>query len=169
MAQTDSVFLYLGAYDSREAADDDYALVKKLHDGGMVGSYDAAVVSKDKRGKVHVHKGETATRHGTWGGIAAGAVVGLLFPPAILGAAVAGGVAGGVAGHVWRGMSRSDLKDLGETINAGDAALIVVGESTIEATMRKAELKADKRVERQLAVDSRELDRQVAQAADQMS
>ncbi|MGF7235798.1 MAG: DUF1269 domain-containing protein, partial [Frankia sp.] len=142
MARTDSVFLFLGAYDSPAAAEVDYALVKELHDGGMVGSYDAAVVSKDLDGKVHVHKGETATRHGTWGGIAAGAVVGLLFPPAILGAAAVGGVAGGVAGHLWRGMSRSDLKELGETIDAGDAALIVVGESTIESALRKAELKA---------------------------
>ncbi len=169
MAQTDSVFLFLGAYDSPAAAEADYSLVKDLHDGGMVGSYDAAVVSKDLEGKVHVHKGETATRHGTWGGIAAGAVVGLLFPPAILGAAAVGGVAGGVAGHVWRGMSRSDLKELGETIDAGDAALVVVGESTIESTMRKAELKADRRVERQLDVDARELDRQVSQAANQMA
>jgi hypothetical protein len=31
-----------------------------------------------------------ATRHGAWGGAAAGAVVGILFPPAIIGSAIVG-------------------------------------------------------------------------------
>lgn len=31
-----------------------------------VGSYDAAVVTKDAGGKVHENKDETATRHGAW-------------------------------------------------------------------------------------------------------
>src|SRR5262245_38893695 len=35
-----------------------------------------------------------------WGGAAAGAVLGILFPPSILGTAVIGGAIGGVSGHV---------------------------------------------------------------------
>jgi hypothetical protein len=47
------------------------------------------VITKDASGKVHQNKDETATRHGAWRGVAAGAAVGLLFPPSVLGAAQA--------------------------------------------------------------------------------
>ena len=81
MAKADGVFVYIGTYPSEVAARGDYVVVKDLHSAGAVGSYDAAVITKDDDGKVHVNKDETATRHGTWGGIAAGAFIGLLFPP----------------------------------------------------------------------------------------
>ena len=87
----------------------------------LVGTYDAAVINKDDNGKVHVHKHEKATQHGAWGGIAVGALVGVLFPPAVLGAAAVGGVVGGVGGHFRKGLSRGDAKELGETLDAGTA------------------------------------------------
>ena len=81
MAKSDPVFVYVGTYPSEAAARSDYDVVKDLHLAGAVGTYDAAVVTKDQSGKVHVNKDEMATRHGGWGGAAAGAVVGILFPP----------------------------------------------------------------------------------------
>src|SRR5208282_5949345 len=105
---------------------------KDAHSAGLVGSYDAAVVTKDADGKVHENKDETATRHGAWWGVAAGAAVGLIFPPSILGAAAVGGVIGGVSGHLSKGMSRSDAKELGDFIEPGQAGLVVVGESKVE-------------------------------------
>ncbi len=111
MAKADGVFIYIGTYPSEAVARDDYEVVKDLHSVGAVGTYDAAVVTKDDSGKVHVNKDETATRHGAWGGIAVGAVVGMLFPPSIIGsAAIVGAGIGGVGGHLWKGMSRSDVK-----------------------------------------------------------
>jgi hypothetical protein len=71
-----------------------------------------AGASDDDKGKVHVNKDETATRHGAWGGAAAGAVIGILFPPSIIGTAIVGAAVGGVSGHLWRGMSRNDVKEL---------------------------------------------------------
>ncbi|HVD87938.1 MAG TPA: hypothetical protein VNB91_03440, partial [Jatrophihabitantaceae bacterium] len=68
MAKADGVFIYIGTYPSEVAARGDYDVVKDLHSVGAVGSYDAAVITKDDDGKVHVNKDETATRHGTWGG-----------------------------------------------------------------------------------------------------
>ena len=32
---------------------------------------------------------------------------------------------GGMVGHLWRGMSRADVKDLGELIDEGQAALVI--------------------------------------------
>lgn len=165
MAKTDTVFTYIGTYPSEATARADYAVVKDLHALGAVGSYDAAVVTKDDTGKVHVNKDETATRHGAWGGAAAGAFVGLLFPPAIIGAAAVGAAVGGVSGHLWRGMSRADVKEFGEVIDDGQAALVIVGESTLEQAIDKANLKAEKHVAKELDVSPKDVDKAVQEAA----
>src|SRR6185437_8684463 len=80
MSKRDGVFVFIGTYASEVDARADYEIVKELHAAGAVGTYDAAVVSKDSLGKVHVNKDETTTRHGAWGGAAAGSLIGLWFP-----------------------------------------------------------------------------------------
>ncbi len=165
MAKPDAVFLYLGTYPSEAAARADYDVVKDLHAAGAVGTYDAAVITKDADGKVHVNKDEMATRHGGWGGAAAGAVIGILFPPSIIGTAIVGGAIGGVSGHLWRGMSRSDVKELGDVIDAGQAALLIVGESTIQDAIDKAELKAEKHMAKEINANAKEVDKEIKEAA----
>ena len=169
MAKSDGVFIFIGTYMDEASARADYDTIKDLHSAGAVGTYDASVVTKDLNGKVHVNKDEMATRHGGWGGAAVGAVVGILFPPSIIGAAVVGGAVGGVSGHLWRGMSRSDVKELGDVIDAGQAALLVVGESTVEAALNKAGLKAEKQVAKELDVSSKDIDKAVKEAASELS
>ena len=144
-------------------------MVKDLHALGAVGTYDAAVVTKDAYGQVHVNKDEMATRHGAWGGVAVGAVIGILFPPSIIGTAIVGGAIGGVSGHLWRGMSRSDVSELGELIDVGEAALLIVGESTVEAAVDKAELKAEKHVAKEVNASAKEIDKEIQEAAKGMS
>jgi uncharacterized membrane protein len=165
MAKADSVFIYIGTYPNEAAAQADYDVVKDLHLLGAVGTYDAAVIRKDESGKIHVNKDEMATRHGGWGGAAAGAVVGILFPPSIIGTALLGGAIGGISGHLWRGMSRADVKELGDLIDANEAALLIVGESTIEEAVNKAELKADKHVAKELNASAKDVDKAVQEAA----
>ncbi|MGZ4708243.1 MAG: DUF1269 domain-containing protein [Acidimicrobiales bacterium] len=165
MAKADGMFLYIGTYPSEAAARDDYEIVKDLHATGVVGTYDAAVVTKDSSGKVHVNKDEMATRHGGWGGAAAGAVLGILFPPSIIGTAIVGGAIGGISGHLWRGLSRSDVKELGELIDAGEAALLIVGASTLQEALDKASLKAEKHVAKELGVSTKDVDAAVKEAA----
>jgi len=169
MAKADGVFIFIGTYPSEAVARSDYDVVKDLHSAGAVGTYDAAVVTKDENGKVHVNKDEMATRHGAWGGAAVGAVVGILFPPSlIVGAAVGAGV-GATGGHLWRGMSRADVKELGEVIDDGEAALLVVGESTVQEALEKAGLKAEKQVAKELDVSPKDVDKAIQEAAGQVS
>jgi uncharacterized membrane protein len=163
MAGQESVFIYIGTYPDEAQARDDYQVVKDLHSAGAVGTYDAAVVTKGN-GHVHVNKDEMATRHGAWGGAAAGAVVGLLFPPSVIGTALVGAAIGGVSGHLWRGMSRSDVKELGEIIDDGQAALVVVGESTLRQALDKAALRAEKHVAKALDVSPKDVDAAVREA-----
>lgn len=163
MAKPDAVFIYIGTYPSESVARADYDVIKDLHSAGTIGTYDAAVITKDD-GKVHVNKDETATRHGAWGGAAVGAVVGILFPPAVIGSALVGAAVGGVGGHLWRGMSRSDVKEFGEIIDDGQAALVVVGESTLAEAVQKAGLKAEKQVAKELDVSAKDVDKAVQEA-----
>jgi uncharacterized membrane protein len=168
VAKTDSTFIYVATYPDQRAALDDYRVVRELHAGGLVGSYDAAVITKDAHGKIHENKDETATRHGAWWGVAAGAAVGLLFPPSVLGAAAAGGVIGGVSGHLSKGMSRSRAKELGDFIDPGEAGLVVVGESKIEEAIQQAVTKAEKEMAEELDVSPKDIDKTLQQAVNDM-
>ncbi len=169
MAKPESVFIYVGTYPGQAQAREDYRVVKELHSAGAVGTYDAAVVTKDDYGKVHVNKDEMATRHGAWGGAAAGAAIGVLFPPSIIGTAIVGAAVGGISGHLWRGMSRADVKELGEVLDDGEAALVVVGESKVEQALDRAALKAEKHAAKQLDVDPKDIDRAVRESAGQVT
>jgi uncharacterized membrane protein len=159
------VFLFIATYSDPEGGDEDYEAVKALHKEHVIGTYDAAVITKGENGKVHIHKREKPTQHGAWGGLAVGAVLGLLFPPGLIVGAAAGGLIGGVIGHFWKGMSRTDVKELGELIDDGEAALIVVGESKLEAYIEKAIKKADKQISRQIEMDRKEFERELKEAA----
>jgi uncharacterized membrane protein len=158
------VFLYAAVYDDIGDAEGDYEAVFELHAAKAIGTFDSAVIEK-QNGKVHVHKTEKPTQHGAWTGIAVGAVAGILFPPSIIGTAIVGGAAGGVVGHLWRGMSRGDLKDLGEALDEGEAALIVVGESRIDEQIEKATKRASKVLKKEVDADADELKREIAAAA----
>jgi uncharacterized membrane protein len=168
VASTDSTFIFVATYADEDACQADYQVVKDLHASGLVGSYDAAVVTKDDSGKVHENKDETATRHGAWWGIAAGAAIGVLFPPAVLGAAATGGVIGGVSGHLAKGMSRSQAKELGDFIEPGQAGLVVVGESKVKEAVQKAVTRDVKETAEDLGVDPKEIDKALQQAIGEM-
>lgn len=69
-----------------------------------------------------------------------------------------GAIIGSVAGHAAAGMSRSDLKDLGESLDDGQAGLVVVGISDMEAKIEHAMKKAKKKQARQLKADTKAIE-----------
>jgi uncharacterized membrane protein len=158
------VFVYAATYADRDDALADYDALIDLHQAKLVGTYDVAVITKDADGKVHVMKHEKPTQHGAWGGIAVGALLGIVFPPSIIGTAALGGVVGGVGGHLRKGMSRGDVKELGELLEEGQAALIVIGESRVEEELDKALTRAAKAIEKELDADREELKRELEEA-----
>jgi uncharacterized membrane protein len=161
---TDGLVLYLGIYDSPARAAQDFAEIAALHRSGRLGTYDAAIVEKAGDGGVTLRKREKPTQHGVWTGIGVGAVLGLLFPPSIIGGVIVGGAAGGLTGHLWRGLSRADVKELGETLDRGDAALIVVGSPALREQTERLLSGARQRVVKQLDLTHHEFARALAQA-----
>jgi len=151
---TEIFIAYVGVYPDVESAEADYQAVKELHAQiDAVTAYDAAVIERKENGKVKVvKKHETPTRVGGVGGGTIGLATGLviaLFPAAVigggllLGTTAAGAAIGAAAGHAAAGLKRSDLKELGELLDAGEAGLVVVGVAAvgaeIESTMKNAE------------------------------
>jgi len=166
----DTFMAYVGVYPSVADADADYQLVKDLHtEAGLIDAYDAAVLERRADGKVKItRKHETPTRVGGVLGGGVGLATGLivaLFPFAAIGggllaATTAGGaVLGAVAGHAAAGMSRHDLKELGEQLDAGQAGLVVVGVSDMSAKIERAMARAEKVQAKQLKADTAEIER----------
>ena len=172
----DTLIAYVGVYGSVEDAEADYQLVKDLHrEAGLIDAYDAAVVERRDDGKVKItKKHETPTRAGGVLGGGVGLATGLvvaLVPFAAVGggllAATTGGGAllGAVAGHAAAGMSRGDLKDLGEYLDAGQAGLVVVAVSDMGAKVERAMRRAETVQAKQLKPDTAQIEADAAAAA----
>ena len=94
------IFLYAGEYEDVNEAKADLEELKQLHREHVVGTCDAAVITKNEEGKVKiVDKTGKPAQHGGWAGLAAGAAIGLIFPPSIL----VSGLVGAGAGGCWGG------------------------------------------------------------------
>ncbi len=161
------VFLYVATYSSFDNAKADYGEVKQLYFDGVIGVFDAAVISKAATGQVKIYKTEMPTQYGAWGGLAVGALIAIFFPPYLVWELAAGAAAGSLLGHFWAGMSRSDLKEIGETLQASTATLIVVGRSRLQEALQNATKRAVKQFEKQLNTDVEAFDKALADAVNQ--
>ncbi len=160
----DTFVVFTGIYADVESAEADYQALKDLHvEAGLLDAYDAAVIARNDKGKVKItKKHETPTRVGGVLGGGVGLATGLvvaLFPFAGIGAAVLVGTGGGallgaVAGHAAAGMSRHDLKELGEQLDAGEAGLVVVGVEDVGARIEEAMKGAEKVERREMKADN---------------
>jgi uncharacterized membrane protein len=162
-----TVFVYVATYRNLDDGNVDYKAVKQLYFDGLIGVYDAAVISKDATGKVKIHKTEMPTQYGAWGGLAVGALVGIFFPPYLVWELAAGAGAGSLIGHFWGGMSRSDLKEIGDTLQASTAALIVIGRSRLQEALAAATKHAVKQFEKELSTDADAFDKALTEAVNQ--
>jgi uncharacterized membrane protein len=161
----DPMFMYVGDYESIDDAKADLTELKQLHREHVVGTFDAAVLTKDEKGKVKVvEKIEKPTQHGGWAGLAVGAAVGVIFPPSLLVSGLAGAGAGALIGHLEGGMSRSDLKEIGEMLDDSEAALVVVGEATIERVVEEQTKRAKKEMKKEVRADAREMEKAIDRA-----
>jgi uncharacterized membrane protein len=171
----DTLLAFVAVYGSVDDAEADYQLVKDLHtEADLIDAYDAAVVERSEGGKTKiVKKHETPTRvGGVLGGgvgLATGLVV-VLFPFAAVGGGLLAGMTGGgailgaVAGHAAAGMSRHDLKELGEHMDTGQAALVVVAVADMGAKVEEALKRADKIEKKELEADVEQIERDAASA-----
>jgi len=170
----DTLLVVVGVYGSVDDAKADYDLVGDLHtEAGLIDAYDAAVIERTDKGKTKiVKKHETPTRVGGALGGGMGLATGLvvaLFPFAavggglLVGTTAGGAILGAIAGHAAAGMSRHDLKELGEQLDEGTAGLVVVAVSDMGAKVERAMKRAEKVQQKQLEADVSELEADVSE------
>src|SRR6266498_2178928 len=188
------IFVYVATYASADDAWQDYKAVQQLHRDGVMGTYDAAIISKDAHGQagpgavlgrllalahvdgavgVHVSEREKPTEYGAWAGLAVGALIGLFFPPYMIYEAVAAGAligagTGALVGHAYAGLPRDDMKQIGQLLNEGTAAMVVVGESELQQAIRGAVQRATKQFETQLSADTKQFNQALDQTVNDM-
>jgi hypothetical protein len=61
-------------------------------------------------------------------------------------------------------MSDSDLKEIGEMLDESEAALIVVGEVTVERAVEEATKRAKKEMKKEVRADANEMEKAIDEA-----
>lgn len=156
-----------------EAVADFDALHAHYKGSGKHASFDAAVVNRDKEGKVTIPKRDDGNKHhggrkGLAIGLAGGLVVALFPAVALGGALLAGGGAGAgigaLAGHLKNTASADDLKDISETLNAGSSGIVVVASPEEADAVTALLTHAGNITRKDIAVDEEKLDNDVQDA-----
>jgi uncharacterized membrane protein len=114
------------AYPDVKTAEEVMGTLGRLQIERSIELEDAVIVTRDDGGKVKLHQARSTTGAGAAGGALWGGLIGLLFLAPLLGMAV-GAASGAVAGKLTDvGVDDSFLKELGEKLEPGMAAVIVL-------------------------------------------
>jgi len=124
--------IIVGGYDNRRRAELDFEALTS-HKGEIQGhrAYAIALVERDSVGKVKiVNQYEPETEYGGFAGAVVGGLVGLLYLPLVVVTASAGIGIARVAAHLWHGVSRKDVAELGTALDSGEGAVLVLARQT---------------------------------------
>jgi uncharacterized membrane protein len=122
------VDLYIAAYPDPDAARGDWDTIKELANDDTIKVDGLILVSRRADGKIHVDDDFHETRKGaTWGAVG-GAVVGLIFPPALLASAAVGAGIGAGAGALVSHAQKEEIKYDVETLPLNSSAIVAVFE-----------------------------------------
>jgi uncharacterized membrane protein len=123
-----STLIAIGYPDAQTAEEVRGVLIQATKER-LVDLQDAVVVEHRSDGKIKLHQAVSTTGAGAAGGALWGGLIGLLFLAPLFGMAV-GAATGAVAGKVTdAGVNDDFLKQLGDKLEPGAAALIALGSS----------------------------------------
>ena len=119
--------LIVGAYDHESEAVGALEEVQQLATAGSADIHGAVVVSRDQDGTITVPgmAGDTTGRTAGWGTLA-GAAVGVLFPPSVIGGALVGGAAGMLTGRRRNRSMRAISDAIANTLPPSSSGLIAI-------------------------------------------
>jgi uncharacterized membrane protein len=115
------------AYPDRDTAEQVRQELIKATKEHLLQLEDAVIVEREADGKVKLHQAVGTTGTGAAGGAMWGGLIGLIFLAPLLGMAV-GAASGAIGGKMTDlGVNDDFMKDLGEKLQPGAAALILLG------------------------------------------
>lgn len=145
-AVTDGAYtLFVADFSEEEAAMQVYRDLKSLEDGATVELEGVVVVKKDADGKIEVQKtSDHSTRRGLGWGVVGGVVLGVIFPPSIIGSAVVLGGAGAATGKLRERHHNKELaQQLQDAIEPGHSGIIALVSDPGAVRIQKALAAAD--------------------------
>ncbi|HEY1104930.1 MAG TPA: hypothetical protein VGE78_02170 [Agromyces sp.] len=142
----------VATYKDRDAAVQDYEVIRGAKHQGQLDHLAISVVAKDADGKLKIDRHDSSAKHLAWGGAIVGAALAVVVPPlglATLGSAAASaGVlagAGGIIGHFHRNIPKHVVDEMNDLLQAGEAGLVVVAVNPkgtdVEALLANAQKK----------------------------
>ena len=149
------VDLYIAAYDDPDTARGDWDTIKELAKDDTIKVDGLILVSRRADGKIHVDDDFHETRRGaTWGAVG-GAVVGLIFPPALLASAAVGAGIGAGAGALVSHAQKEEIKaDVDDTLPVNSSGIVAIFEEQWAADIDKALSKASSVTKEKVDSDS---------------
>ena len=146
--------LFVADFNDTETAWDAYELLKEVEDGKRVEIEGVLVIKREADGQVEVQKAtDHSTRRGLGWGVVGGVVLGVLFPPSIIGSAVVLGAGGAAVGKVRELHHKTELEaELADAIQPGHSGILALVSDPGVVEIRKALDKANRIVEK--AVDN---------------
>ena len=159
------VDLYIAAYGDPGAARGDWDTIKQLANDDVIKVDGLILVSRGADGKINVDDDFHETRKGAAWGAVGGAVIGLIFPPALLASAAVGAGIGAGAGALVSHSNKEAIKaDVDETLPANSSGIVAVFEERWEDDIDKALSNASNVTKEKVDADSAD---QVKSAASQ--
>ena len=120
--------IVIGSYSNRLRAETDYEhLARNARELWKERVYALGLVERSDDGKVRIiNHLEPDSNIGTISGTVIGGLVGILYPPFVIFTAAAGAGIGRAVTHLWHGVSRKDILELGATVDAGEGAVLII-------------------------------------------
>lgn len=156
--KNEDLVVFAATYPTLDDAKLDMAVLRDLAFVGDLRKLTAVLISRNAKGHIHVHEETQQGSDGASIGLAAGLVLGAIFPPAglaVLSGALAGAVSlsvvGGAIGHFAGGLSRHDMKEIGAMLDDGEAAVVAVAVEALATDIDNALTHAAKKARKHVA------------------
>lgn len=163
---TDGAYtLFVADFSDTGTAWDAYEALKAAEAARTVEIEGVVVVRRETDGTLEIQRAtDHSTGHGLKWGLVGGVVLGVIFPPSIIGSAAVLGAAGAAAGKVRQLHNRKELADeLQDAIAPGHSGILALVADPGAVEIRRALARADAIVEK--AIDRAEAD-EIKAAAD---
>ena len=146
--------LFVADFNDTETAWEAYELLQEIEDGKRVEIEGVLVIKREADSQVEVQKAtDHSTRRGLGWGVVGGVVLGVLFPPSIIGSAVVLGAGGAAVGKLREAHHKNELEaELADAIQPGHSGILALVSDPGVLEIRKALDKANAIVEK--AVDN---------------
>ena len=162
---TDGAYtLFVADFSDTGTAWDAYEALKAAEAARTVEIEGVVVVRRETDGTLEIQRAtDHSTGHGLKWGLVGGVVLGVIFPPSIIGSAAVLGAAGAAAGKVRQLHNRKEPHELQDVIAPGHSGILALVSDPGAVEIRRALARADAIVEK--AIDRAEAD-EIEAAAD---